>query len=172
MLLIFSSACLPWRVAEGSVRGSGVCWQQSKLNKDENMIGSITAADGGTKPLLRMIPQNCLRTRGWKNRKMIWRQRIGAFLLADLCNKNQMATIWSPCAPSPGWEHRLYLWRPSTDVSTRRHSISVFNQLLIIKVSSPTTDVSPRASPMAPVVTEPHMIDASRPVPDSEAGQR
>ena len=175
MLLIFSSARLPWRVAEGGVRGSGVCWQQSKLNKDENMIGSISAADGGTKPLLRMIPQNCRRTRGWKNRKMIW--RTGTFSLADLCKK-KTKNKWLQYGVhvcSAQVESIISIFGgigPSTDVSARRHCISVFNQLLIIKVSGPTADVPPQTSPMAPVVTEPHMIDASHSVPDLEAGQR
>ena len=146
MLLIFSSARLPWRVAEGGVRGSGVCWQQSKLNKDENMIGSISAADGGTKPLLRMIPQNCRRTRGWKNRKMIW--RTGTFSLADLCKKKQK-NKWLQYGVhvcSAQVESIISIFGgigPSTDVSARRHCISVFNQLLIIKVSGPTADVPP-----------------------------
>lgn len=61
--------------------------------------------------------------------------------------------------------------KPFTDVSTRGHYISVFNQLLIIKVSSQTTDPPPRASREAPVVTELHMIDASSSVLVSEAEQ-
>lgn len=40
---------------KGSVREiglAGTCWQQSKLNKDENMIGSINAADRKTKAII------------------------------------------------------------------------------------------------------------------------
>ncbi|KAM3593697.1 uncharacterized protein V6R79_019403 [Siganus canaliculatus] len=92
---------------------------------------------------------------------------------ADVCKNSLQCQV---CAASSQHSYVFGLGAINiklfTDVSTRSHYISVFNQLLIIKVSSWTTDLSPRASRMAPAVTEPHMIDASRSAPVSEAEHR
>lgn len=151
------------------------------------MIGSINAADGGKqKPLLRMILQNCMCDRRWQNSPrddQIWQGGTDTSAHFTCWSMQRFTAISKSTCAQPGLKASpLYLliclgsvsstWSISQHVSTKSHNISVFNQLLIIKVSSRTTDLSPRASRMASAVTEQHMIDASRSVPVSEAEQR
>lgn len=126
---------------QGSIRGTsftGTYWQLAKINRDENMIGNINAADRQTKTAIEInsaelsvhpsMENTYLKLhRNWQNCTIpheIW----FTFLLADLFIHHIFYIFWSVC-------HGTISVKPFTDVSTRGHYISVFNQLLIIKVS-------------------------------------
>lgn len=83
-------------------------WQQLKLNKDENMIGSINAADRKTQTIIendaaKLSVHPRIESAQWE---MIRSCIVTVLLCWSL---QRFPIMWGPCVLSPVWKHHLYL---------------------------------------------------------------
>ncbi len=127
---------------KGSVRETGLtgtCWQQSKLNKDENMIGSINAADRKTKAIIENDTADLSvhpRMENVQRNDLIWRSCADTcacylkkkdFLRVDVCKdllQNQIkecAQLSHKAAYTPPSSYPFSLGAISIKPLTRQH---------------------------------------------------